>query len=263
MAANTKASPLLALPLELRIEIYKELLGPNPARVHTLYHDRRGREASFDIHPSILRVNKQTYSEAISVLYDTVSVRIYLGTPAILYPDNIEPPELFRNETPGAVKSTDRLEWPTSPPTVEDLESDRRLEPAVQGYIYSHCFRRLRKIELATSCRAIWRDSRCGSYISLAGQIVLRILKLLAQEQVTKPPVMKRFRFILPHSQSVMRSGEMDKRMKAIVGLLKALKRRVDAEIEFERGDFKETLNNWNMEETEIDDWDKWLMADG
>lgn len=38
-------SPLLALPPELRIQIYEELLCPNPEKVLTLYHDRRGQEA--------------------------------------------------------------------------------------------------------------------------------------------------------------------------------------------------------------------------
>lgn len=38
-------SPLLALPLELRIKIYVQLLSPYPGRVYILYHDRHGRDA--------------------------------------------------------------------------------------------------------------------------------------------------------------------------------------------------------------------------
>ena len=58
MTASSQASPLLALPSELRIEIYKQLLNPDPERVHTLYHDKHGREASFGLDPVILRANK-------------------------------------------------------------------------------------------------------------------------------------------------------------------------------------------------------------
>lgn len=60
--ASLQASPLLILPLELRAKIFEELLCPNPGRVYTLYHDRQGRQASFNIDPTILRVNEQIYS---------------------------------------------------------------------------------------------------------------------------------------------------------------------------------------------------------
>ncbi len=62
-------SPLLALPPELRIQIYEELLCPNPEKVLTLYHDRRGPGGPFNLHPVILRANKQICLEASSVLY--------------------------------------------------------------------------------------------------------------------------------------------------------------------------------------------------
>ena len=48
---------MLSLPLELRIPIYKELLSPNPDRVHILYHEKLGREATLGTNPAILRVS--------------------------------------------------------------------------------------------------------------------------------------------------------------------------------------------------------------
>ncbi|CAF9914226.1 MAG: hypothetical protein ALECFALPRED_009501 [Alectoria fallacina] len=275
MAATTQASPLLALPSELRIKIYQELLGPDPARVRTLYHDRQGREASFDTDPAILRVNQQIYSEAISVLYDTASVRLYLATPVVVqctggyYPDDIvDPPELFRKDTDKAVKPANRLGRRTTPPTVDGLEPEGRLGSTAEGYIYPYCFQRLRKIELITSCHAIWGDSQCGSYFSHIGQTVLRILRLLAEEQATKPPMPRRLKFTIQpdwrtvETQWLMRNSEVDRKTKAIVGLLKALKRRTDAEIEVEEGVVTKTLEDFGMEEVEVDEWEKLLLAD-
>ena len=272
MAASTRSSPLLALPLELRIKVYEQLLTPDPDRIHTLYHDRHGREASFGIDPTILRVNKQIHSEAVSILYDTANIRLYLATPVVAqctggnYPDDIvDPPDLFRKDTEGAAKVTTKLDWPSGPWT--EFEG-RRIESKAEGYIYPHCFQRLRKIEVVTSRHAVWGDSQCGSYFSHTGKTVLRILKLLAEEQVIKSPKTKRLKFTIQpdwrtvESQLLMRNGEKDKKTEAIVGLLKALKRRTDAEIEVEEGVYTKTLRELDMDEADIDEWEKLLLAD-
>ena len=83
MVSDVHALLLDTIPLELRTKIYKELLNPDPKRVYTLYHNRHGREASFNIDPTILRVNKQIYAEAILILYNTTSFRINLDTPVL------------------------------------------------------------------------------------------------------------------------------------------------------------------------------------
>ena len=272
MTANTQASPFLALPLELRTKIYENLLSSDTARIHTLYHDRHGRTASSNIHPTILRVNKQICSEAISILYDTVNVRIYLATPVVLqctggnYPDHIvDPPDLFRQGTEGAVKAANGLDWRFAPSTVRGFQSEKLPDSAAEGYIYPHCFQRLRKIQVVTSRHAIWGDCNCGSFFSHTGQTVLRILRLLAEGQATRR---KRLKFTLQpdwrtvESQLLMRNGDMDKRTKAIIGLLKALERRTDAEIEVEEGAFTKTLKKLVMKEAEIDEWEKVLLAD-
>ena len=275
MATNTQTSPLLALPLELRISVYKQLLNPDPGRVHTLYHDRHGREAPFDIDPTILRVNKQIYSEAVSILYDTASVRIYLGTPVVMqctggnYADDIDdPPDLFRADSEEEFKPANKLDQYNPPSTVRDLQFEGSLGSTAPGYIYPHCFQRLRKLHLVTSRHAIWGDSQCGSYFSHTGQTVLRILKLLAEEQVTKSPITKRLTFTIQpdwrtvEAELLIRNGEMDSKTRAVVGLLKALKRRTDAEIEIEEGAFTKTLKELKMEDADIDEWEQVLLAD-
>ena len=272
MASDIQTSSLANLPLELRMKIYKELLNPDPARVRTLYHDRHGREASFDIDPTILRVNKQIYSEAISILYDTMSVRIHLATPVARqctggkYPDKLlDPPGLFRKDTEATVEIASRLSRRTHD---RSLEFEALFGSAAQGYIYPHCFQRLRKIHLVTSRHAIWGGRMGGSYFSHAGKLVLRILRLLANGQTTKAPMIKHFRLSYQpswrtfESQMLLGNGEMDKRTKAVVGLFKALKRRTDAEIEIEEGAVTKTLRELEMEEAEIDEWEKVLLDD-
>lgn len=277
MASTIQASPLLALPLELRTKIYQGLLNPDPNSVHTLYHDRHGREAPFDIDPTILRVNRQIYSEAVSILYDAANVRIYLATPVVKqctggnYPDAApNPPDLFRKDNEGSIKPASRLDWRTEPPiaTAKYLEQEGQLESTAEGYIYPRCFQRLHKIELVTSRHAIWGAGQRGSYFSHTGQTVLRILKLLAEEQAPQSPMTKRLKVTIQpdwrtvEAQLLMRSGEMDNRTKAIVGLLKALERRTGAEIEIGEGSLTKTLREWKMEEVEIDQWEKVLLAD-
>lgn len=275
MAASTPASPLLALPLELRIKVYEQLLRPDPDRIQTLYHDRHGRQPSFNISPAILRVSQQIYSEAVPILYDTASVQIYLATPVVKqckggnYPDGItDPPDLFRKDTDENTESAQKLDWRAALPTANDLESARRPRSAADGCIYPHCFQRLREIQIVTSRHAIWGGRRGGSYFSHTGRTVMRILKLLAEEQATKTPVPKRVRFTMQpdwrtvESQLLMRRGAMDERTRAIVGLLKAVKRRTGAEIEVEEGVFTKTLKEFEMEGFEVDEWERLLLAD-
>ena len=273
--AVIQASPLLALPLELRTKIYQDLLSPDPARVHALYHDRHGKEASFGIDPTILRVNKQIYYEAIAILYDTADVQIFLATPVVAqctggtYPDSIvDPPDLFRASSEDASPSAKELDWRSALSVIDGLEPEGLFEPTAQGYIYPHCFQRFRKIQLVTSRHAIWGATRGGSYFSHTGKTVLRILKLLAEEQAWKSRLTKRLKITLQpdwrtvQSELLMRKGEVNGKTKVIVGLLKALKRRTNIEIEVEEGVFTKTLRELKMEEVEVDEWEKVLLAD-
>ena len=199
MAAGDEESSLLALPLELRRLVYEQLLSSDPNRVHALYHDRYGKQGCFDLHPTILRVNKQIYSEAVSILYDNAHVRLYLSTPVSFYPEGInDPPELFRTDHEEDNKSINELTWQTVPSTGKGPKSPEHVQPkkglkfpervkgAAPGYIYPHCLQRLRGIQLVTSRQALWGNGQCGKYLSHTGQTVLQILRLLAEEQVPK-----------------------------------------------------------------------------
>ena len=272
MVSDVQASSLFTLPLELRTKIYEDLLNPDPARVYILYHDRHGREASFNIDPTILRVNKQIYSEAISILYDDISVRINLDTLVVRqctggnYPDKlVDPPNLFREDTEATVEIANKL-----PRRARDrrLKFEALYGSTAQGYIYPHCFQRLRKIHLVTARHSIWGAAMGGSFFSHTGKLVLRIFRLLASGQTTKAPMIKQFRLTYHpswptfESQMLLENGEMDKRTRAVVGLLKALKRRTDAEIELEEGAVTMTVGELKMKEAEIDEWEKVLLDD-
>lgn len=299
MAASIQALPLLALPLELRISVYKQLLNPDPDWLHTLYDDHFDREIPFPIHTSILRANKQIYSEAVSILYDTARLQIYLGTPVIQqrsyrdFTSNVdEPPKLFRTDSEGAFESKDKIKWCNPPSSVRSRQFEA-FDPPSPGYIYPHCFQRLRKVHLITSREAMWetewRDEWFGSYFSPTDHLVLRILRLLAQAQVTKSLKRMHFKFSIhadwhmAESQPLMRNGQVDQKTKTIVGLLKALGRRMNADIEevkewgvqewakedAEVGDGTITrslkywkLEEWTMEDAEVDEWEKVLLSD-
>lgn len=274
MASEATKSSLLALPLELRIDIYKHLLSPDPIRVYTLYHDRHGREASFDIDPTILRVNKQIYSEAVTILYDNTSVQICLATPVVRqctggnYPDSIvNPPNLFRPEHEEVLDSAKQTTRPTAASTVKGLGSKGgQLESTAPGYIYPHCFQRLRKIQLITSRPAIWAARRRGNYLSQTAYTVLRILKLLATAQVTQSAVTKYVKITLGSDwrvfrrQTFVKNAETEKGMRAMFRMLKVLERRKDVEIEVEEGVSMELLMGLEIEDTEVDEWEKMLL---
>lgn len=276
MAARDEKSPLLALPLELRILVYEHLLSSHPNRVHALYHDRYGKQGSFDIHPTILRVNKQIYSEAVAILYDTIHVRIYLGTPVGFYPEGIvEPPELFRTDDEEDIKSMHELDWQTVPSTGKNLKSHEQTQPdeslksqewlegAAPGYIYPHCLKRLRGIQLVTSRPALWGVGQCGHYLSHTGQIVLQILRLLAEEQVPKSTGAKHIKVTFQpdwdpaEAPRLLRDRKLGKLKQAVVRLLKTLQSRTDAKIEIE----DVFLRSSNEQDADVEDWEMYLLA--
>ena len=69
MATAIHTSTLSTLPLELRELIYSELLSSTRSSPLVLYNEDKGWEEHFNLHPSILRTNKQIHAEAISYLY--------------------------------------------------------------------------------------------------------------------------------------------------------------------------------------------------
>lgn len=291
MSFVARTSPLLALPLELRLKIYEQLLSPETERVYTLYHDRIGQASSgrgrrkreyrisgntlSRIDPTVLRVNQQIYSEAVSILYESNEYRIYLATPVCLqctggnYPDGMaDPADLFRNDTNGSAKKISGAEASSSESLNECLDFTEQPERLKVGIIYPHCFRRLRHINLTSARHAIWGDSEGGDYFSHIGEAIWKILKVLAEEQATGAPLKNHLTFTI--EAHWLRGGEkaerghndMDKKTKPILGMMKALQRRTDIEIEVEEETFTKPLREMQMDECEVDWWEQALLAD-
>ena len=103
------------------------------------------------------------------------------------------------------------------------------------------------------------------------GPLVLRILSLLTQVQVTKSPKTMRFKFAIQRSRGtadsrlLMRNYKVDQKTRTLVGLLKALQRRTKARIKVEEvveGTIMMRLKEWKMDDAEVDEWEKVLLSD-
>ena len=165
----------LDLPLELRIKIYSELLNPDPERGHILYHDRRGRPVSLNLHPEILRTNKQIYAEAVDILYNSNHLKLDLKTAVRhqctggFYRDGFKDPQpLFRGEPP-----YNGFESPVSP----------------QGLIFPHCLQRVRHLELTFASNSVWavgRGHRVFKVVfSHVAELVFEILNCLVEHNAS------------------------------------------------------------------------------
>jgi hypothetical protein len=284
---DTSPSPLLALPLELRLIIYEQLLSPEPRNVYTLYHDRFRRDAfpgkksterrcrdwrkivfppvdtallrairSFE--PMILQVNRQIHSEAIPILYENNRYRIYLATPLGLrdtvsdYPHYLAVYEgLFRTDTDEIV-----------------LDPEQHPGSSRARMIYPHCFRRLRHINLISARDVIWLILDDGYYFSQVGETIWKILQVLADAQATEARSKQYLTFTI--QKDGLRDGEepqkgykdLEKETRPILGMMKALQRRIEIEIEVEEETFTKPLREMWMEEGEVDKWDHALMSD-
>ncbi len=136
----------LALPPELRLQIYEELL--TTAKPQTFYRNWKiqkgmGLGHPFNLHPAILRVNRQIHAESAWILYEHNVFQIYLSKMIfrgfdfeafLADPDIPDPGPLFR---------TDSV-----------TDSGGPLTPH-KGLIYPHCLRRLHHIEIVTSGSSI------------------------------------------------------------------------------------------------------------
>lgn len=195
MGKTCQQSRLLALPQELRTKIYEELLCPEPTKVYSLWHDREGRQGLFSLRPSILRVSKQIYYEAVSLLYDNNIFEINLTTNVVQtswnnYLDGkSDPPPLFQKNG----ISTDP--WTDETPITDSHLFLRTLE----GVMNAQSFQRLRHIKIKTRRAAIWgwttRESAGERFFSHTGELIMRVLKLLSEQPHVATPVQHTFEF--------------------------------------------------------------------
>lgn len=165
-----KSFPFFSLPLELRLHIYSELLIPSipssgsVAEPRIVWHDRHGLQKRIPVYPQILLASKQTNTEAASILYDNNILKIDISSPIIEldstghYPDWYGSTQyLFRSDVPQRY-----FDGP--------------------GDIYPHCLRRIANIEVISSTQAIWVSSTSGYYFSHIGDLLVEVLKVLAQD---------------------------------------------------------------------------------
>lgn len=182
-----QASAFLSFPLELRTKIYEELLCPNPTRIKTLYHDTKGRSIPLNLHPSILRVNRQIYFEANSLLYDNNIFELNLESivrrsqQSNYYDNEPDPPPLFITGT---------FQSSNTQPFFRDANHTGIMSPQV--------FQRLRRITLVTRKMAIWGlCQENGRHFSCIGGLIMDILQLLSVEERTSTPSKKTFDFLV------------------------------------------------------------------
>ncbi|CAF9911994.1 MAG: hypothetical protein ALECFALPRED_007799 [Alectoria fallacina] len=193
MATNLQTPSFLTLPIELRNIIYSELLSSRRSIPLMLYSNSKGREALFNFHPSILCSNQQIYAEAVSHLYRDNIFQLDLHTFNHKRPLDLP---LFRcddaSHTAVSVggKYHDRLmKLVIHTNQHTKMYEDCRSGP---GPIYSHILRRLAHIELYTGAFAICGGSKDGISITHTGELVLKILQVLAEEEIEEGLVIKK-----------------------------------------------------------------------
>ncbi|KAL8724674.1 MAG: hypothetical protein Q9181_006719 [Wetmoreana brouardii] len=174
---NGASFPFLSLPFDIRHHVYEELLVAEPDMVHPLYNDQVGRNTGLCLYPHILRVNKQINTEATSLLYEGNAFMIDLSTSVsvscVIDPDERGPPQaLIRHGSDGSPS------WSFKQP----------------GIFYPHVLQRLANVEIFTTPYAVWGQAMGGDFFSHTGELLLEILQILANEEDTGPPRMKKKR---------------------------------------------------------------------
>ncbi|MCJ1392830.1 hypothetical protein MMC18_005702 [Xylographa bjoerkii] len=161
----------------MRMIIYKELLNPEPGKPLALHHDQTGRDKVLNIHPSILQVDRQIYCEASPILYDLNIFEIDLSSMVVRYFEGTGYPgtrtdhhlPLFRSDT--------------APNNLPVKPNGRyvSVRTSSSGLIYTHCFQRLRHLELVTSHGAVWGPALLPNFLSKTGELVQDVLRCLAK----------------------------------------------------------------------------------
>lgn len=171
---TSSLSPLLDLPFELRNQIYRELLCPTANEAITLYRVPYGRSSTLNMHPQILLVNKQTYDEALPLLY-TNTYKIDLTSPnpgAACH--GLQPrhaPDLFISPAVRYMEST--RDW---------CYTKKGNFFSTKGKFYPYVFRPLRHVVVETEDNAVWESRTWGAIWSRRGDLVHETLRCLSED---------------------------------------------------------------------------------
>lgn len=188
--------PFIALPLELRTIIYKNLLTTDT--IPTLYSTRadEATTALFHLDPAILRVKRQIYTEASWILYEQNEFRIVLCTD--YSPNSDHEPEFYHAVTrPLLHRVTDpcTVAFPQTLVPLGGWHFSADLDPVctyndpfvhVYGLIYPHCLSRMHHIRLVTASSDIIPD---GHYSASAGRFTIEIWRCLVDEDAKEVAV--------------------------------------------------------------------------
>ncbi|KAL8642839.1 MAG: hypothetical protein Q9226_008462 [Calogaya cf. arnoldii] len=161
-----KEFPLLSLPLELRHQIYSELLIASLNEPVLLWHDRKGREKSRSIHPQILRVCKQINAEAKNLLYEHNMFRLDMTTPEW---------DFCTHSAQGPMKKSQAL--------VRDDAVNGTIYFEQSGLLSASSLQRLAHVEIVIHPFSFWA-SRMGEVVrSGTGDLFVHLLRLLADAE--------------------------------------------------------------------------------
>ncbi|CAD6575876.1 MAG: hypothetical protein ASARMPRED_007494 [Alectoria sarmentosa] len=197
MATNLQTPSFLTLPIELRNIIYSELLSSRHSEPLMLYSNTKGREALFNFHTSILCSNQQIYAEAFSYLHRDNIFQLDLHTSNHQRPLNLP---LFRcDDAPHTAVSVDGKYHDRLKKLVIHTNQHTKMYETCRsgpGPIYSHILPRLAHIELYTGAFAMCGGSKDGISLTHTGELVLKILQVLGDEEIEEGLVIKKtFRF--------------------------------------------------------------------
>lgn len=166
-----------SLPFELRMEVYKLVLSPDPERLQILsvHHHLPRTNTVLNIHPVILQTNRQAYTEAASIPYDCNKFLVTVRTARFFPPGG----PIYHAPSPMGLLRIDST-TPNTHARTNDTTTNLLTATAL-GLIYPHCLRRLRYILLLTSGLGTPNDA-----YTYTGEMILDFLRILRDDV---PPV--------------------------------------------------------------------------
>ena len=169
-ASPKKAHLTFALPIELRKIIYHHLLHTSPNQTKLLFHDKTPDHRHLDLHPAILRVSRQTYADAVPILYGDNTFKISLrgvteeSGRQVLLDHCLKPANFLRSKA-----------FQPTPETQSGLISRSALHS-------------LRHLELDFSYDSFWGSAH-QPYLSMTAELILEILDILGRGPSATDPV--------------------------------------------------------------------------
>ncbi|KAL9123682.1 MAG: hypothetical protein Q9217_006911 [Psora testacea] len=191
LATSSQDFHALPFPPELRQHIYAYLL-TSPTQPVPLYHNNRfGWSQPLSLYPSILLASKTTYTEAVSILYDSNTFKIDLYTATgegrrIGHADDADKREIVRPLITEKYDNAPRLKKVMGQAGQEDYTfviEDGAARKVSLPVITLTSLLRMRHLEIVTSYEVVSGVGKGGQYITDASEEpLLALLDLLLRE---------------------------------------------------------------------------------